>query len=67
MAVAGFICSLIGIFVAGLPLGILGVVFSAIGLNRSKREGRPLRGLAIAGVVLGIIAVVGAAIVLLNM
>ena len=49
-AVAGFVCSLVGLFVPFL--GILGIIFSAIGLKSSKR------GLAIAGLVIGIVAVV---------
>lgn len=56
LAVAGFVCSLVGIFIGIIAL--LGLVFSAIALGRPGR-----RGLATAGLVLGIIGVVGWVIV----
>lgn len=62
MALAGFICGFAGLFFFGVILGPLAVVFSVIGLNKAKREGRPLRGLAIAGLILGIVSTVGAVI-----
>tara|TARA_B100000780_G_C21044593_1_gene419333 strand:+ start:171 stop:818 length:648 start_codon:yes stop_codon:yes gene_type:complete len=49
-AVAGFICSLVGLFVPFLA--VLGVIFSAIGLNSSRH------GLALAGLIIGIVALV---------
>jgi hypothetical protein len=57
MAVAGFVCALIGIFLFNFILGPLGIIFGGIGLSRS-RGGAPNRGLAIAGIVIGIIDVI---------
>lgn len=66
LAIAGFVTGLVGLFVFGIILGALGVVFSSIALKRIKREpeNRSGRGLAIAGLVLGIVSVVGALVVL---
>jgi hypothetical protein len=67
MATAGFVCGLLGaifgaipfVFWIGLPLAVLGIVFSVIGLRRANREpDRGGRGLAIAGLVLGIVGLV---------
>lgn len=65
-AVAGFVCAVVGVFVAGFLLGTLGVVFSAIAMNKIKKNPEKFKGkgMAIAGLVIGIVAVVGAAIVL---
>ena len=62
MAVGGFVTGLLGallswIPIAGILLGIVGVVLSGIGLAKGRREGTPT-GLATAGVVLGALAVV---------
>ncbi len=59
-AIAGFVASIVGIFFAGLILGVVGVVFSVIALKRIKKDptAREGRKLAIAGLVLGIIAFV---------
>ncbi len=55
-AVAGFVLALVSLFfpVPGVDIlmAIMGVVFSAVGLNSR------LRGLAIAGLVIGILAVI---------
>jgi Domain of unknown function (DUF4190) len=67
MATTGFVCGLLAaifgvipfVFYLSFPLGIIGIVFSYIGLRRANREPeRGGRGLAIAGLVLGIIGLV---------
>lgn len=57
MAVAGFIVSLLGLFLFGILMGLIGIIFSAIGLakinkNQDKFKGK---GLAVAGLIIGII------------
>ena len=54
----GFGISLVGLFVAGILLGIGAMVFGAIGLKSQRR------GFAIAAIIIGIIDIVGAIIVL---
>ncbi len=67
-AIAGFVCGLLSVFIAGIILGILGIVFSARALSRiGADKTRKGKGLAIAGLVLGIVGVVGAALVLAAM
>ena len=50
-AIAGFVLSLVGWFVLW-PLVILGIIFSAIGMNSERR------GLAIAGLIIGIVGII---------
>ena len=63
MAVAGFVCSLVGLipcfwfWFLQIP-GYLGTIFSVLGLKATKDGARKGRGLAIAGLVVGIIVVV---------
>ncbi|MBO0729899.1 MAG: DUF4190 domain-containing protein [Acidimicrobiaceae bacterium] len=67
LGVAGMVCGIIGlvfgfiplfgIFFA-VPLGILGVVFGAVGLRRVSRQEANNRGVAIAGLVTGILALI---------
>jgi Domain of unknown function (DUF4190) len=66
VAIVGFICSITGLLFAGLALGSIGIVLSAIALGRIKRdpENKKGRGLAIAGLILGVVSVVGAIIAL---
>ncbi|MGY1740100.1 MULTISPECIES: DUF4190 domain-containing protein [unclassified Blastococcus] len=54
LAVAGFVCGLVGLLFFSVILGPLAIVFGGIGLNRAKR-GAPHKGLAIAAVVLGVV------------
>jgi hypothetical protein len=59
-AIAGFVVSLVGLFIFGIVMGILAVVFSAIALaqigsNKGKYKGK---GFAIAGLVIGIVDIV---------
>lgn len=58
-AIASFVCSMVGIVVFGIIMGILAICFGAAGLNRIKvfpQEGG--KGLAIAGIIVGIIEVI---------
>ena len=56
-AIAGFACGVVGLlFVGGLLLGPCAIVFSVLGMKKSRQEGAPLKGLAIAGLVCGILA-----------
>jgi hypothetical protein len=58
MAVAGFVCSLLGLmWCCGPVFSILGLVFSIVGLNEIKRNPRQLTGrsFAVAGIVVAIL------------
>jgi hypothetical protein len=67
-SIASFVLGITGIFIFGLPAGILAVVFGGIALSRYKRNpDEKLRGLAIAGLILGIVDIIGVIIVLANM
>lgn len=62
MAVAGFVCGLLGLLCCccGPLFSLLGIIFSWTALNQLNRD--PLqqgRGLAIAGMVLSILGVIG--------
>ena len=50
MSIAAMVCGIVGLFIGGIILGPLAIVFGAIGM---KRDGR---GMAIAGLVCGIVA-----------
>ena len=56
LAISGFVCSLVGLFLLNVILGPLGIIFGGIGLSRAN-DGAPHRGLAIAGIVIGVIDV----------
>jgi hypothetical protein len=63
LAVAGFVCGIVGAVLfwtvwGGIILGILGVIFGAVGLSKAN-GGAPNKGLAMAGLILGAVAVVG--------
>jgi hypothetical protein len=57
LAIAGMVLSIVGVFVFSIILGPLGIIFSAMGLSRSREFGSG-RGMAIAGIVIGVIDVV---------
>ena len=69
LGVTGFVSSLVGLFVAGIPLGLIGVIFGSISLSKIKKNPNKFKGkgLAIASIIIGIIAIVGAIIVLAAM
>ena len=60
-ALAGFICSIVGLILFGLILGVVAIILSAIGLSKINKD--PLgwngRGLAIAGIIIGILDIIG--------
>ena len=56
-SIAGFVLSLIGLLVAGIPCAILGVIFSSVALKELRTDEKRGKGLAIAGLVISIIAI----------
>ena len=61
MAIAGFVCSLVGVipcFWGFQIMGLLGTIFGFVGLKQTKSGERGGRGLAIAAVVIGIVLLV---------
>jgi hypothetical protein len=62
LAVAALVVGLIGLVLfwtvwGGVILGVLGVVFGAVGLSKANR-GAPNKGMAVAGISLGALAIV---------
>ncbi len=66
MAIAGFVCSLVGLFLFGLVLGILGIIFSAIGLGKISKDSSRWKGkgMAVAALIVGVVDVVVAIVLL---
>ena len=57
-AIVGFVLSLIGIIVAALPCGIIGLVFSSLGMKEVQLPQYKGNGMVIAGMVISIIDIV---------
>jgi len=66
LGLAGFIAGVVGLIVAGIPLGAIAIILSAVSLVKIKNNpGKYMgRGLAIAGLTLGIIDIVALLIIL---
>lgn len=68
-AIAGFMSSLASLFIAGIPLGVLGFVFSFIALRNIYRHPSIYSGkvAAIIGLFLGIIGIFGGVVAITGM
>jgi hypothetical protein len=66
LGLAGFIASIAGLFVLGIPFGLLAVIFGTISFGRIKRSpGRYKgKGYAITSIILGIVDIIGVIILL---
>lgn len=51
-SIASFGCAILGLFFAAVPMGVLAVIFGAIGMAKAKK------GLAMAGFTIGVIDIV---------
>ena len=59
-AIASFVCSLVGLFLLGVWLGIIAICFGVMAKNHIKVfKGEKGDGLATAGIIIGIIDIVG--------
>jgi hypothetical protein len=69
LSVVGFIASIIGLFIASIPLGLLAIIFGATGLKKIRRNPARYkgRGLAIASIAIGVVDVVVMIILLATM
>ena len=65
--IVGFVLSLIGIIVAAIPCGIIGVIFASLGLKEVDMEDCKGKGLAISGMIISIIDIVVGAIYILTL
>ena len=54
LGIAGFTVSLISLLVLPLWLGVLGLIFSSLGMSNET----PKKGLAIAGLIISIVSIV---------
>ena len=57
LGIAGMVCGIVSFFCLAFVLGLLAVIFGAVGLSKSKAVGMG-NGMAVAGIVLGIISIV---------
>ena len=57
-SIAGFVVSLVGILVAAIPCGIVGVTLSALGMKEIDTYSYKGKGLAISGLVISIVDIV---------
>ena len=57
MAIAGFVMSLLGLLIFALPFGILGIIFSSLGMQNTSMHASRGKGLSISGLIIGIIDV----------
>ncbi len=53
IAIAGFVCSIVGLLPIPL-LGLIGLILSAVGWAKARKVGAPI-GLAVTGVIVGAI------------
>lgn len=60
MAIGGFVCGLLSFCCTCFPLGLVGLILSAIALSQiSKQPGQAGKGWAIAGIVLSVLSFIG--------
>ncbi|MBR2704740.1 MAG: DUF4190 domain-containing protein [Clostridia bacterium] len=72
IAIGGFVCSIVGLFVAGVILGIIAISLGAAALNHMKTFTEEKgKGLATAAIAIGVFdiigAIVGAALIVGNL
>lgn len=60
MATASLVCSLIGLIIMGIPLGIVALITGIIAVNKEDAEETNSKGIATAGIIIGAIDVVWA-------
>ena len=56
--IAGFVLSLVGFIVFAIPCGVLGLVFSSLGMKEADTNALKGKGLAISGLVVSILDIV---------
>jgi hypothetical protein len=55
MAVAALVVGLIGLVLFGVVMGILAIIFGALGIGKANKIGGKGKGMAIAGLILGVV------------
>lgn len=65
-AITGFVLSLVGLIIAALPCGIIGLVFSSIAFTQTANKNLKGKGLAISGLVISLIDIVFGIVNIMN-
>ena len=55
MAITALVLGLLGLFLFGIVLGPLAIIFGAVGMSFANKNNGSGKGLAVAGLVLGIL------------
>ena len=64
LALASFILSLVGLVIAGIPCGILSIIFGGISMVKFNPDTQKNKWMAIVGLILGIVDIVATILVL---
>jgi hypothetical protein len=64
MAVASLVVGLIGLLIFGVVMGILAIIFGAVGIGKANKLGGKGKGMAIAGLILGIVDILAWIVIL---
>lgn len=69
IGIAGFVASLLGLLVAGLPLGVFAIIAGSLGLGKIERNPGKYKGkgFATAALIIGLVDVVGVLIYLMSL
>lgn len=68
-AITSFVCSLVGLIIAGIPCGIVAIILGIIGLVQinDKSKNQKGRWMAIIGIIIGIVDIVLVSISLIKL
>lgn len=64
LALASFVLSLVGLVIAGIPCGILAIIFGGVSMFKFNPETQKNKWMAIVGLILGIVDIVATILVL---
>lgn len=64
LGLASFVLSLVGLLIAGIPCGILSIIFGAISIFKFNPEKQKNKWMGIVGLIIGIIDIVAVILIL---
>ena len=64
LGVASFVLSLVGLIIAGIPCGILAIIFGGISIFKFNPETQKNKWMGIAGLIIGIVDIVSVVLIM---